>query len=135
MATPLTTSGSVAEAFSTWTQAWNDKNVNGYLDAYWNSEKTRYVSGDTVVRGKTQIANRIHDNGIQGKLSTHDMEINYIGSEDAVVFARFLLVLVDSGEQQHTRGVFTVHVRRFAGNWKIVSDHSSATSDSEQSVE
>ena len=134
-----TTEESVQEAFARWTSAWNRQDVEAYIDAYWDSDQTRYVGADKVYYGKGTIAQGIRDRGIRGHLSTHDMQISAMGNDDdsaeALVFAWFRLAVPpedennnDSKNETVYHGVFTVHVRRIGPNqeWKIISDHSSA---------
>ena len=110
----------IREAFATWTDAWNRKDFDGYLDAY--AENSRYVTPTGVLKGKEQIECHMRSRGIEGQLSTHSMEIELFGSNDALVFAWYLLTMSDGTSHE---GVFTVHVK-FQDGWKIVSDHSSA---------
>jgi ketosteroid isomerase-like protein len=114
----------IIDAFAGWTRAWNDGNVEGYVDAYLDSPTTRYVSGTTILHGKDKIAARCREKGVHGCLLTSDFEISILGTNDAVVFAKFCLVARD--DTRHA-GVFTVHLTRLTDtSWKIVSDHSSA---------
>lgn len=120
-------SDSIHEAFATWTDAWNRRDIDTYLDAY--TENARYVTPTGVLKGKEQIERHMRSRGIAGQLSTHSMEIELMGSNNALVFAWYLLKISDGTSHE---GVFTVHVERQHG-WKIVSDHSSAVTQNKSS--
>jgi len=104
-------------------EAWNRGDLDGYLSGYWDSEKTRWTSGGTVLYGKEAIAAaykaRYPSSKEMGSIETAHMETEVLSETDAIVF----------GHQVHTvggknwMGIFTVHLRKTDGGWFVVSDH------------
>ncbi len=54
-----------------------------------------------------------------GAIEAADLEIDVLTDADALVVGR----LVHTVGDRTRRGVFTVHLRKFGGDWFIVSDH------------
>ena len=123
----------IQSCFDKWAQAWNEGDINGYLDGYSDIPSVRYVSTKMVTRGKENIVKLFQERGAKGKLSLLHLESDIIGQDDAICFGQYRLVEechVDgdnSGNQEEKvhEGCFTVHVRRIQNEWKIISDHSS----------
>lgn len=131
-----TVTNEIQSAFEEWTNAWNNHDIDGYLDGYADIPSVRYVSGKQVTRGKHNIVKLFQTRGARGFLSVVHFELESISDLDAVCFGQYHLVeksdsataksgdSLESDENVH-EGCFTVHVRKIKGSWKIVSDHSS----------
>ena len=106
-------------------EAWNRGDSDGYLAAYWNSDKVRWVSEGTVRNGFEAIAAgfkaRFDSSDNMGRLEVADLDIQLLSENDALVFGTW--ILATAAARHH--GVFTVHVKKIDGEWLIVSDHSS----------
>lgn len=119
----------IKAAFQTWQNAWNQGDLEGFLDSYWQSEKTRYVSGNKMMVGYERIAATYRQRylaegaGGMGQMQL-DIEPDFIIGDNALVFGQYKAL--DDDQQVIGQGAFTVHLRRVAGEWKIVSDHASA---------
>jgi ketosteroid isomerase-like protein len=107
--------------------AWNLGDIEGYLAGYWDSERTRWASGATVVRGKKAIAaafrSRFPTPQHMGKIEVTDLEIEVLTGTDALVFGHLVHTVGDAVR----KGVFTVHVRKVGGDWFVISDHFSTS--------
>ena len=107
--------------------AWNRGDLDGYLASYWDSEKTLWISGGSLTRGKAAIAaaykRRFSMGGPMGKLSVTELEIDVLTPDDAIAFGRWFLDL----EGTISQGFFTVQLRKIEGNWLFVCDHASAS--------
>ena len=79
----------VRKAFDTWTSAWNCGDVDGYLEAYENSDTVRYVSGSKIFHGKEDIVKTYKEKGIKGQLALEHFEVDAIGLENAIAFGEF----------------------------------------------
>lgn len=105
--------------------AWNRADSDGYLAAYWHSDKVRWVSEGTVQYGFESIAaafkTRFGSPESMGHLEVADLEIELLGEKDALVFGDWIQTTPAARHQ----GVFTVHVKKIDDEWLIVSDHSS----------
>ena len=108
------------------TAAWNQADVDGYMDGYWRSEKLRFGSGDTVVYGwqatRDRYAERYDTPEKMGKLWMSDQVIEIFSDTDAMVFGRWHLQRTD----EELGGLYTLHLKKIDGRWLIVSDHSSS---------
>ncbi|HVG39639.1 MAG TPA: nuclear transport factor 2 family protein [Pyrinomonadaceae bacterium] len=106
--------------------AWNRGDIDAFMGGYDRSEKTTFVSGDTVARGWQTVLDRYRKNydspAKMGTLAFADLEINVLGADAALVIGRWNLTR--AGDAPHGR--FTLIFRRTAAGWRIVHDHTSA---------
>jgi len=106
--------------------AWNRGDIEGYMDGYARSEKTVFVSGDSVTRGWQPVLDRYkkrYDSREKmGTLTYSDLEIIPIGNEAAVVLGSWRLRRAN--DEPH--GKFTLIMKRTKQGWKIVHDHTSS---------
>jgi ketosteroid isomerase-like protein len=107
-------------------QAWNRRDLEGFMQGYWKSSDLTFYSGGTTVSGwdetLARYRNRYQSAGNEmGKLEFLDLKIELLGSSAAFVRGRFHLMM-SSGE---SGGLFTLTFRKFADGWKIIHDHTS----------
>ena len=106
--------------------AWNRGDIDAFMDGYDRSEKTTFVSGDTITRGWQTVLDRYRKNydspAKMGTLAFADLEINVLGADAALVMGRWNLTR--AGDAPHGR--FTLLFRRTAAGWRIVHDPTSA---------
>ena len=118
----------IRAVFESGCASWNRGDIDGYLAAYWNSDKVRWVSEGTVRHGFEAIATafkaRFDSPDNIGRLEVANLEIQLLGENDALVFGGWILTTPAAGRH----GVFTVHLKKIDGKWLIVSDHSSTSS-------
>ena len=110
-------------------EAWNRGDLAGFLAGYVHSEELSFFSGDTVTRGFAAIEARYrkrygNSRETMGRLAFEDLEINLLSPDAAVVYGRFRLQMKDS----NPTGIFTLILRKQAGKWMIVHDHTSTAS-------
>ena len=121
------TEDAIREAFEAGCAAWNRGDLDGYLACYWDSDKTLWISGGSLVRGKEAIATsyktRFPAPQQMGKLTIAELEIDVLTSTDAIVHGRWLLTM----EQKSSTGFFTVQLKKIDGSWLFVSDHASTS--------
>jgi beta-aspartyl-peptidase (threonine type) len=107
-------------------EAWNRGDIDGFMNGYWRSEKTIFVSGDEVSRGWQKVLDRYKkrysDRAKMGALTFSDLEISPMSDDSAVVLGSWKLKRAN--DQPHGR--FTLIFRHFPDGWKIVHDHTSA---------
>jgi ketosteroid isomerase-like protein len=108
--------------------AWNNGDVEGYMDGYDRSEQTVLVSGDNVIRGWQTVHDRYKKNydsrEKMGTLTFSDLEITQLGNDAAIVLGRWHLRRAT--DEPHGR--FTLVFRRTKKGWKIIHDHTSTVS-------
>jgi len=106
-------------------KAWNDGNMERYMDGYWKSDSLLFTSGGNIQRG-WQATLEKYKKGYStkakmGTLNFSQLGINLLSQESAWVFGHWEL----EREKDHPRGVFTLIFRKFSDGWKIVHDHTS----------
>ncbi|HYX41777.1 MAG TPA: nuclear transport factor 2 family protein [Pyrinomonadaceae bacterium] len=106
--------------------AWNRGDIEGFMDGYWRSPETVFVSGDTVTHGWTVVLDR-YKKGYDtrekmGTLAFSDLEIKVIGKDTAVALGRWQLTRA----KDTPHGRFTLIFRRTQEGWRIIHDHTSS---------
>jgi len=106
--------------------SWNRGDVDAFMNGYWRSDQTVFVSGDEVTRGWQKVLDRYKkkysDRSKMGTLAFSDLEITPLSNDSAVVLGDWKLDRTN--DQPHGR--FTLIFRRFPEGWRIVHDHTSA---------
>ncbi len=106
--------------------AWNEGDVEAFMEGYWRDPDLRFVSGTEVSKGWNNTLKRYkkrYGNGAAlGQLMFENMDVQMVTEDVAIVVGRF--DLARSGTQ-HT-GLFTLVMKRFEGAWRIVHDHTVA---------
>lgn len=105
--------------------AWNRGDIEGYMDGYDRSEKTVFISGDTVTRGWQTVLDRYKKTydtrDKMGVLTFSDLEITLLSNDSATVLGRWSLKR--ASDEPHGR--FTLIFKRTSKGWRIVHDHTS----------
>ncbi len=106
--------------------AWNRGNIEVFMQGYWRSPDTVFVSGDNVTRGWQTVLERYQKSynspEKMGTLSFTELEIKPIGKDAAVALGRWQLVR----KNDSPHGRFTLIFRRMKDGWRIVHDHTSS---------
>jgi ketosteroid isomerase-like protein len=107
-------------------QAWNRRDLEGFMLGYWKSPDLSFYSGGTSVTGweetLTRYRNRYQSAGNQmGHLEFGSLKIELLGPSAAFVRGRFHLTETSA----ESTGLFTLTFRKFADGWKIIHDHTS----------
>jgi ketosteroid isomerase-like protein len=108
--------------------AWNRGDLDGFMAGYWKSDKLTFFSGETIAHGwqatMDRYRKRYQSEGREmGKLEFHDLSVEMLSGDSAVVRGRWHLTMKDG---KTPNGLFTLLVRRIDGDWRIVHDHTSA---------
>lgn len=109
------------------TAAWNRGDLEAFMQGYWHSPEVTFFSGDTIVQGWEPTLQRYRDRyqsggKEMGRLSFSDEKIDMLGSDAAVVTARWHLQMSDGKKRE---GLTTLLCKRTQEGWRIVHDHSS----------
>lgn len=109
---------------------WSNGDIDGYMAAYWNSEKLRFASANTVVYGWQptieRYKKRYSNPELMGKLTFTPIDITVYTESDAIIFGRYRLDRVEDGTPKSYEGLVTTTFRKMAdGEWKIIYDHTS----------
>jgi len=103
-------------------EAWNKGDIEGYMDGYDRSDKTVFVSGDTVTHGWQTVLDR-YKKGYDtrekmGQLTFSDLEFTILSKDSAVVVGRWLLKRTN--DEPHGR--FTLIFKKTKQGWRIILD-------------
>ena len=105
---------------------WNDGDIEGFMSAYWRSEKLRFSSGGDVTKGWQATLDRYKirypDRATMGTLELKIQNIEKIGPSQALVTGQWGLYRTTGTPS----GLFTLHMKQIDGAWVIVSDHTSS---------
>jgi ketosteroid isomerase-like protein len=116
----------ISEVLNMQQEAWNRGDIDAFMDGYWRSEETVFVSSDEVTRGWEKVLDRYKkkytDRATMGMLTFSNLEITPLGDDAVVVLGAWKL----KRAKDEPRGRFTLIFRRFSEGWKIVHDHTSA---------
>ena len=109
-------------------EAWNRRNLDGFMAGYWNSPELTFYSGAKVTSGWQSTLERYRktyqsEGKEMGKLDFSDLRIEALGPEAALVRGAWHHAMSD-GKTPH--GLFTLIFQKFPDGWKIVHDHTSA---------
>jgi len=109
-------------------EAWNRRDLEGFMQGYWRSRDLTFYSGGTVVSGWEETLARYRKRyqsagNEMGRLEFTDLKIELLGPSAAFVRGRFHLKMTGS----ESGGLFTLTFRKFADGWKIIHDHTSTT--------
>ena len=106
-------------------KAWNDGNVDAFLEGYWRSEELTFSGSQGISRGFKAVRERYQksypDRQAMGKLDFSGLEIRLMGSDAALVLGHWHLTR-DKGD---IGGVFSLVFQRFPDGWRIIHDHTS----------
>lgn len=105
--------------------AWNNGDLNTFMDTYWKSDSVTFVGGKNITYGWNNVLNNYKksysDTAKMGKLSFQIIKIDVIDKNHAFVIGSWHLQrsMGDLG------GHYTLLFRKIEGKWCIVVDHSS----------
>ena len=108
-------------------EAWNRGDLEGFMAGYWNSPDLVFQSGATLTRGWQATRERYRrlyqaEGKEMGRLRFEELDVQPLSPDAAFVRGRWHLTMKDGSEPG---GLFTLLLRRIAGEWKIVHDHTS----------
>jgi ketosteroid isomerase-like protein len=106
--------------------AWNEGDIDGFMNGYARSGSTVFISEDTITRGWQTVRDRYRkkysSRAKMGRLTFSDLEITLLSSDSAVASGCWRLQRAN--DQPHGR--FTLIFRRLPEGWRVVHDHTSA---------
>lgn len=117
----------IRETLLSQAQAWNNADIDAFMEDYWKSSDLRFASGGSINLGwevtKARYKSRYPDREAMGVLAFTDLDIQLLSHSDALVFGRWKLTRSSDAPS----GLFTLHWRKIDQEWKIVSDHTSSS--------
>jgi len=112
--------------------AWNDGDLDAFMDFYWKDDDLQFISGAEVAKGWSATMKRYRDeyadgNGL-GQLGLGKLDVNLVTNDVAIVTGRFKHVK----DGQSSSGLFSLVMRQDKGVWRIVHDHTNTDLKSDQ---
>ena len=105
--------------------AWNEGDIKGYMNGYWESEDLQFSSGSSITFGHASTLQRYMERypnkAAMGVLTFSDLRTKLLDGSAAYTTGAWHL----AREAQDLSGRFTLVWRKISGEWRIVADHSS----------
>ena len=124
----------IQRVFDVQVAAWNRGDITSFMRSYEASDDTTFV-GQRVLKGYSMVLARYRaqypDQAAMGQLRFSDLEIRMLGSDYAVATGRFNLTRVLTAGGPAT-GLFSVILKKIDRDWKIIHDHTSRETSSDQ---
>ncbi len=118
----------VADMLAGSADAWNDGDLDGFMDDYARSASTTYIGGPGLVEGYEAIRDRYAPAFTPGaprdSLRFEGLRVRRLGATLALATARY--VLYNSDGATTASGPFTLVLRKEGREWRITHDHSSS---------
>jgi uncharacterized protein (TIGR02246 family) len=106
--------------------AWNEGDLEAFMDGYWRSPDLVFTSGGNVQRGWQTTLDRYRATygtspETMGRLTFSDLEVHPLGDGAAWALGRWAL----DNDGKTMGGVFSLVFREVDGRWVIIHDHTS----------
>lgn len=107
-------------------KAWNDGDIEEYMQGYHQSDSLRFASGGKVFRGWEATLERYEERYTtrkkMGVLTFSNLNVTIISEDAALVFGKWKL----ERRNDEPWGLFTLLFRKTDEGWRIVHDHTSS---------
>ena len=109
-------------------EAWNRKDLDAFLEGYWNSPDVVFQSGADRSDGFEALRARYRksyqaEGRAMGQLAFTGVEVVVLGPDAALARGRWQLTMPDG---KRPGGLFTLILRKRPEGWRIVHDHTSS---------
>ncbi|MCK3684313.1 nuclear transport factor 2 family protein [Maribellus sp. YY47] len=106
--------------------AWNEGNLEKFMETYWKSDQLSFVGSRGPTYGWQATLDNYKkgypDKKAMGHLDLKVLKLTQIDKKTVLMIGRFEL----TREIGDAAGHFTLVIQKIEGEWKIISDHSSA---------
>ncbi|RIJ50878.1 nuclear transport factor 2 family protein [Maribellus luteus] len=106
--------------------AWNEGNLEKFMETYWKSDRLSFVGSRGPTYGWQATLDNYKkgypDKKAMGHLDLKVLNLSQIDVKTVLMIGRFEL----TREIGDVAGHFTLVIQKIEGEWKIISDHSSA---------
>lgn len=105
-------------------QAWNNGDLNGFMEGYWNSDSLVFIGHKGITYGwKNTLKNyreSYPDKASMGRLSFEIISVEILKDDAAFVMGKWQLLR----ETGNPKGFFSLVWKKMEGRWVITIDHS-----------
>ena len=116
----------IEQVLSRQVDAWNEGDLEGFMEGYARTDTLRFASGGTVRYGWQATLDGYRrgypDRATMGTLSFDLRDIQVISPDWALVFGAWAL----ERAEDRPSGLFTLTLRKTAAGWRVVQDHTSS---------
>lgn len=116
----------IMEILDRQTQAWNDGNLEEFMDGYWQSDSLVFIGSKGLTYGWQATLNNYKrgypDRATMGHLTFDIKEVRRLGLAHFLVVGKWHLA---RNEMDDAEGHFSLTWEKIAGQWVIIADHSS----------
>lgn len=106
-------------------EAWNQGDVDTFLQGYWRSPELTFSGTDGIARGWDGVLARYQEHypnrEAMGQLEFSGLEIRFLGKNAALVLGHWHL----TRQRGDVGGVFSLVFQQFPEGWRIIHDHTS----------
>jgi ketosteroid isomerase-like protein len=115
----------ILKVLSTQQAAWNNGDIDGFMQGYWKSDSLLFVGSSAPTHGwQTTLEHYKHgypDKAAMGILTFDILKVEVLDPQNAFVLGGWHL----KREKDAPGGYFTLWFKKIKGEWKIVCDHTS----------
>ncbi len=119
----------ITKILDTQQKAWNQGDVDAFLEGYWRSPELTFSGSSGIARGWDDVLARYKknypDRAAMGQLDFSNLEFRFLGADAALVLGHWHLTRA----QGDVGGVFSLVWQRFPEGWRIIHDHTSAVAE------
>ena len=105
--------------------SWNEGDVEGFMQGYWNNDSLMFVSGEKVLYGWQKMTDNYKKTystkQLMGELSFKVHKTEVLSNDAVLVIGNWSI----HREMTDFGGKFSLLWRKINGEWKIVIDHTS----------
>ena len=116
----------IMQVFLKTEEAWNEGNLDKFMDGYWRSEKLVFVGSSGPTYGWESTLENYKkgypDRETMGKLKFETLDLYRIDKNSVIMIGKFYLTRTIGDMSGH----YTLVWQKIKNNWMIISDHSSA---------
>jgi len=125
---PTAAEAAVRRVLADQTDAWNRRDLTGFMRGYWSSPELRFYAGGTITKGWQETLDRYrrryqYEGKEMGTLAMRDVEVEVLGPRHAMARGRWHLAF---SEGRQAQGLFTLILEKMREGWRVIHDHSSS---------
>ncbi len=114
----------ILDIMSTQEKAWNNADLESFMQAYWKSDKLKFIGKSGIKYGwhltLDNYKKSYPDKAAMGTLHFDVLQVEIV-KDTAFVLGKWQLSRV----QDTLKGFYTLYWKKIDGQWKIIIDHSS----------